>query len=72
MIKQKDDTLKVVYELWEGYHRITALRTLKKEDPSFSVGPIHFVAVDQDCNKDLLFDYCVGMSNFLVFKIHIN
>ena len=52
---------KVVYKLWEGYHRITALRTLKSENPDFSVGEIKFVLIRSEADDELLFDYCVGM-----------
>ena len=60
---------KVVYQLWEGYHRITALRTIKSENPDFFIGEIKFVLIRADADDELLFDYCVGIK---YFSFHLN
>ena len=62
------------YELWEGYHRILAIRSICAKNKKFTC-KVKFVVVREDCDQDLLFDYCVGMffynneSFYLFFNI---
>ena len=58
------------YELWEGYHRILAIRSICAKYKKFTC-KVKFVVVREDCDQDLLFDYCVGMVFFIIIKLFI-